>query len=489
MSRINLYSLLIRVHVILLFFTVIGSLYVVIIGQANYLVAFLTVPLVNLLLLPITKRGEKFDPTHPVMLILVSLMIGTVLRSFFIVSPLEADTKFLMLLGHPPTVLLTGIFAIYLGFICFLIGYSFPVKPLPDWSKKKIFHNEISYKKLIPVALVFTIISLAVASIFFKKMGVDFSDVNSVSQKRHYQVEEGSYSALGYYRLFMDIIEPIFYMFVMYFIQTKKSIWSFLGIFTMFLGVLNMAYPFIESSRSQALYVLINAGLIIFFLKGGIPWKQLFVVIAIGSLALVIMTALRETHSKTRAETAVSANPLVIMVTSLNFLGVDKTSHIINGIPDKMPYQFGESLVLWLVAPVPRTMWPSKPDITYGRVIGEKIYAKRDADSPGGGVPPGYIAELYLNFGYLGIVIGMFLFGVCCKLFYDAFKKVRGHSIYGMILYLLVFVPTALKLIGGDFSANIVKIFTSIIPVFIIMKLVQYPNREHVVTGDVAPAG
>jgi hypothetical protein len=55
MNRINLYSLLIRVHVILIFFTVIGSLYVAIIGQANYLVAFLTVPLINLLLLPITK--------------------------------------------------------------------------------------------------------------------------------------------------------------------------------------------------------------------------------------------------------------------------------------------------------------------------------------------------------------------------------------------------------------------------------------------------
>jgi len=53
----------------------------------------------------------------------------------------------------------------------------------------------------------------------------------------------------------------------------------------------------------------------------------------------------------------------------------------------------------------------------------------------------------------------------------------------------LIFVPTALKLIGGDFSANIVKIFTSVIPVFIIMKLVQYSNKEHVVTSGVAPAG
>ena len=83
----------------------------------------------------------------------------------------------------------------------------------------------------------------------------------------------------------------------------------------------------------------------------------------------------------------------------------------------------------------------------------------------------------------------MFVFGVCCKLFYEAFKKVRDKSIYGMIIYLLVFVPTALKLIGGDFSANIVKIFTSILPVFIIMKLVQYSAKEDVSKHKVTPAG
>jgi hypothetical protein len=101
-------------------------------------------------------------------------MIGTVLRSFFIVSPLQSDTKFLMLLGEQPTILLKGIFAIYLGFICFLIGYAFPVKPLPDWSRKKIFHNEISYKKLIPVAVVFTVISVLVASVFLKRWVLTF---------------------------------------------------------------------------------------------------------------------------------------------------------------------------------------------------------------------------------------------------------------------------------------------------------------------------
>jgi oligosaccharide repeat unit polymerase len=275
----------------------------------------------------------------------------------------------------------------------------------------------------------------------------------------------------------MDLIQPVFYLLLIYIIQHRKPIWSALGLFTFILGVLNLAYPFLESSRTNALYVVINTGLMFYFLKGGIKWRQVMTVVAIGSVALVIMTALRESHSKVNGQTAAETNPLLIMVGQLNFLGVDKTSQIIDGIPGKMNYQFGESLFLWVVAPIPRTMWPQKPDITYGRVIGEQIYEKRDENSPGGGVPPGLIAELYVNFGYFGIIPGMFIFGMLLRLFYNAFKKVRDISSYGLVLYIMVFIPFSLKLIGGDFSANIVNIFTSVIPVFLIMKFIQTRTR------------
>jgi oligosaccharide repeat unit polymerase len=473
MNRINLYSILIRVHILLLTLTIFGSLYVIAFGQTIWLIAFLTVPLVNLLLIPLTRKNEKFDPAHPLFLILVSLLIGTVLRSFFILSPLQSDAKPLMLMGKPPTILLKGLLCIYLGLICFIFGYTFPTKSLPDWSNRKIFRSQISLRKLIPVAILLTIISIVSAAFYFKKMGVNFYAINEISQKRHYKVDEGSYSSLGYYRLCMDLIEPVFYILLIYLIQRRKRILSLLGIFILILGILNMAYPFIQSSRSDALYILINTGLIIYYLKGGIKWRQLITVVVIASVAIVIMTELRESHSKINSQTDVSSNPLAIMVGTLNFLGVDKTSQIIDKVPERMDYQFGESLVLWLVAPIPRTMWPQKPDITYGRVIGEKIYEKRDENSPGGGVPPGFIAEMYLNFWYLGVIAGTFISGLILKLFYDAFKKVRQISVYGMVIYILVFVPFALKLMGSDFSGCIVKIFYYTLPVYLIMKFIQ----------------
>jgi oligosaccharide repeat unit polymerase len=476
--KVSYYSILLVIHALIAALAVGGSMFVVATGRPEYLLAFLTFPLINLLLLPMTKKGETFDPTHPLLMILVSLMIGTVIRSFYIVSPLQYDTKWLMLMGKTPSIILTGLLAIYIGVIFIVLGFSYPAKPIIMLENYPVFNQPLSLKKFIPVAIIITIISILVAFAFFRKMGVNLEDSSTISKKRHYEVDEGSFSSLGYYRVFMDIVEPVFYVLLVYFIVNKARMFSLLGLFLFVLFFLNMAYPFIVSSRSNAMYVLINVGLINYYLKGGIKTSQLVSILAIASIVLVIMTALRESHAKERSATEVSTNPITIMATSLNFMGVDKTSHIIDRMPEKLPFQFGETLILWILAPIPREMWKGKPEMTEGRVVGEFIYEKRDSNSQGGGVPPGFIAEMYMNFGYIGIVFGSFLFGLGLKLAYNAFKQVRNISILGMVIYILVLMPFSLKTIGGDFSACVVKLFTGFFPIFFIVKLTQDATRS-----------
>lgn len=462
------------IHLVLLTITLVGAVYFSLKGDTDWVIPFLTIPLINILILPFSLGRTSFDPTHPLLLILVSLLIGTVLRSFFIVSPLQFYTKFLMLMGKPPTVLLTGIFAIYLGLTFMIIGYLYPAKPLPDLSGKGIFRKEISIKKFVIVAIIITAVSVVTAFFYFQKMGVNFSSIalEEISKKRRYKLEGGGFSSLGYYQLFMDMIGPVYYMLLIYMVKNKTRIFSFLGLFALILFSLNVLYPFIRSSRSDALYVLIYSGLIIYFLKGKIKWRQLSIVLVLASAVLIIMTALRQSNSKIgSSQDSVESNPLVIMVGSLNFLGVDKTSHVINGIPEKMPYAFGSTLFLWVLAPIPHTVWIGKPDIRIGLDVGEKIYAKRDENSPGGGVPPGFIPELYLNFGYVGIIVGMFLFGLILKLVYNAFVSLRSHSTFALVIYIQVFVPFALKLIGGDLSGVMVISFSAILPTYLIMLL------------------
>ncbi len=478
MNKTKLYHLLLVTHLVLLTITFLGSVYVYITQSPEWIIAFMTIPTINLLLLPITNKSEKFDPTHPIFMILISLLIGTVLRSFFILSPLQSTNKHLMLLGKEPIVLLKGLACIYLGLAFFVFGYMIKARPFKKLASTQIFSAGINIKKFKSMALVITILSILSALYTFNKLGVDFSSVESISKKRFLKVDDGVYAAMGYENLVMNLILPIYYMLVMYMLLQRKKIVSTLGLFVVFLGFLNILYPFIQSSRTSAMYVFINTGLIIYFVKGGIGWGKMISAVSLAILLLMVMTFFRYKSNNVINRPTDEDNPLIVMVGSLNFLGIDKTSQIVDETPRRMPYQLGKTLLLWVVAPIPRTLWTSKPEISIGRPIADYIYQKRDETTAGGGVPPGFIGELYLNFSYFGVIVGMFIFGYFLHLFYEFFKKIRSNSIFGMVIYLLAFLPFSINLIGGDLSRMIVNLLSMVIPIYIIVAITKSKATE-----------
>lgn len=469
MHKIKLYPVLLLIHVLLILITVVGCLYVATTQSSEWFIALLTIPTINLLLIPITNKSEKFDPTHPIFMILISLLIGTVLRSFFILSPLQSIPKHLMLLGKEPNILLKGLFCIYIGLLFFVIGYVITPKPLRKLENAAVISASINVKKFYPVAIIITIFSILAAVYTFNKLGVDITSMESISKKRFLKLDDGVFAAMGYENLVMKLILPIYYMLVMYMLMHRKKLFSFLGFFVMFLGGLNILYPFIQSSRTGAIYVFINTGLIIYFVKGGLGWGKMIATVSLGIILLMVMTFFRYQSSNVNNTPSEEGNPLVVMVGSLNFLGIDKTSQIVDEVPRRLPYQLGTTLLLWMVAPIPRTLWVNKPETSIGRPIADYIYQKRDKTTAGGGVSPGFIGELYLNFSYFGVIAGMFMFGYLLRLFYDFFKKIRSSSIFGMVVYLIGFLPFSINLIGGDLSRMIVNLLSTLIPVYLII--------------------
>ena len=105
---------------------------------------------------------------------------------------------------------------------------------------------------------------------------------------------------------------------------------------------------------------------------------------------VAVMTALRPGIA--------DQNVLESIVLNRNQIELPKTAHIINAVPETLDFQYGKTLTRWLAAPIPREVWPDKPVIHPGPIIGNRIYGQRVA-----GVPPGLIAELWWNFGWFGI--------------------------------------------------------------------------------------
>lgn len=75
--------------------------------------------------------------------------------------------------------------------------------------------------------------------------------------------------------------------------------------------------------------------------------------------------------------------------------------------PDSHPYLRGQSYYRLLFVPIPRAIWPGKPENTnriFARVVDPDL-GRRNVT-----IPPGIVGDLYINFGPLGVV-GMMVFG------------------------------------------------------------------------------
>jgi hypothetical protein len=71
---------------------------------------------------------------------------------------------------------------------------------------------------------------------------------------------------------------------------------------------------------------------------------------------------------------------------------------------------FREGYTLWPLVTVfiPRIMWPDKPDVQTGLLVTRDFHVSESRDLY---TSPSYIGELYWNFGWAGVVVGMAVLG------------------------------------------------------------------------------
>jgi len=116
-----------------------------------------------------------------------------------------------------------------------------------------------------------------------------------------------------------------------------------------------------------------------------------------------------------------------------------------------LPLKYGTTLLRVFSQLVPRSLWPTKP-VDLGVEIGELYGA-----GPLTGSPPGFFAEMYMNFGVLGVLIGSALLGVALALLYQ--RWMCRHSEPASTALYAIFLPSVLLLPSATF-ANVVITLT-----------------------------
>ena len=118
-----------------------------------------------------------------------------------------------------------------------------------------------------------------------------------------------------------------------------------------------------------------------------------------------------------------------VLVYNRNFGDMQTTTHIIKAVPTVLPYQYGKTIAIWLLAPIPRAIWPEKPILHSGPLIGITLYGNNRS-----GVPPGFVAEMYWNFALPGVLVGSLLLGLLLAYIRDAFVPyLRGRPVVTLI--------------------------------------------------------
>ena len=216
--------------------------------------------------------------------------------------------------------------------------------------------------------------------------------------------------------LFLNNLSSIaFWIVVAHYVSRGRRIsWATKeGWFVALLGLNAIVMPFYTSSRSDALLALLTAAGIALMLRPRVlPIKSL--VLGAGAILLLIstMTQLRSAPDQqdldldTAITTALADGAVGTLVYNRNLADPSVVGHLYHAVPHSIPYQNGKTITTWALAPVPRSIWPDKPIVNFGPVIGSVIYG-----NPRSGVPPGWVGDLYLNQGLPAVLLGSILIG------------------------------------------------------------------------------
>ena len=134
--------------------------------------------------------------------------------------------------------------------------------------------------------------------------------------------------------------------------------------------------------------------------------------------------------------------------------------------PAKFSYLYGSTFLYTFVLFIPRVIWPGKPDNPVRLVIERSLNARARRS----GTAMANIGEFYVNFGWIGVLVGMALLGFAARWLQERFLQRRtlnrNERMAYSILYPLLFQWCA----RGNFCGNFYMTIFAMLP-FLLLSL------------------
>ncbi|WP_412063077.1 O-antigen polymerase [Rubrivirga sp. IMCC45206] len=414
-------------------------------------------------LLGVVVLKKDYDLTEPLSLVMLAVGVGTTLKPAYVLFGPREAWPYLLLDRPDPLFLLTPALIVAIAMTMLAVGYV-AFNPRSLMGRVAILRPRAwNGRRLAVVAVAAFSLSLVAMALYIEKLGI-VNILDNISGKRSFE-GEGYSTSLGYYRWVASLTQPALLVSLAWALHRFRRIPTPIAMALAALAFTAIVFPFFNSSRTGIVTILLQSFIVWRCVRGRLP-KGVVLSFSLAVLAiLLIVTALRPKRTTTADLDVTEAIGLdlaiELTVGGRHFLDLTRTSHVIAGVPDKLRYQYGQTYFTWVTTPIPRSMWPEKPTLGSGPIIGPRIFG-----TSGSGVPPGLVGELYLNFGYIGIVFGAFVMGALLRFVHEQFRPYLPTPA-GAVLYACVAIPLGWNAVTGDFSRMVVAALTDIVPVLV----------------------
>jgi hypothetical protein len=142
--------------------------------------------------------------------------------------------------------------------------------------------------------------------------------------------------------------------------------------------------------------------------------------------------------------------------------------------PAYIPFWGGHTYTTLWTNLMPRFIMLDKPEKTLGQEFGHR-YRFLDPEDTVTSYNLPILIELYINFGEIGIIVGMFILGLIFRIFYNLFNHPESGE-GGFLISTMIFVN--LLAIESDFSLIFGNIIQYIILFYIIIKRMKIPLKK-----------
>lgn len=345
-----------------------------------------------------------------------------------------------------------------IGYIMFCFGYVLSINRA-SYKRSNNFNIVYNENKIIKLSLFGWIICLILSLIYLTSNGMSVLYALTLGFGGELHIDQSSSTPLGFISMFSYSLIPTWLIYTIYGNSKPLKVLLFIG---------TIMIQLIRGFRFIVLIMLLSYFFFTYLKKRKQPSIKTIVLML--SLVIILIGVMGFYRGAVRIGETVSWDNFdftdVIEAVVGNFRIYKTYYAVIKAVPDMTSYMYGKQMFLYtLVMFIPRALWSGKPSPPGMEAI--ELGISNYAVKAGQAYPN--IGEFYYEFGILGVVVFMWLFGVLMKKLKN--KYLPSEDKFDLVIYSIL-VPTTLQIIiRGYTPSNFYLVIFLILPITIIRLL------------------